>query len=184
MRSSSCSPSTLPRSRGCCVYSNGSDIHRFMPRSRSLITKIGVCSRSARSNARQPNSKHSATDPGSSITCRVSPWPKKRTNRMSPWEVRVGRPVLGPMRCTSQITTGTSAKKASPANSAISERPGHGGEAVDRAPAQPAVDGAQGGGGRALDQDLALGLVFPADLVGVGLFQVAAGPLEGGLDHP
>ena len=41
----------LPRSIGFSGYGNGSDIQVFMPRSRSLITKTGVCSRSARSNA-------------------------------------------------------------------------------------------------------------------------------------
>ena len=43
--------STLPRSNFFVGYLNGSDIQLFMPRSRSLITKMGVWNRSARSKA-------------------------------------------------------------------------------------------------------------------------------------
>ena len=44
-----------------------------MPISRSSITKIGVCSRSARSKAWAPNSKLSVGFSGNSSTCLVSP---------------------------------------------------------------------------------------------------------------
>ena len=84
-------------------------IQLFMPRSRSLSTKTGVWNRSARSKASIANSKHSSTDAGSSSTCRVSPCDRTRGERMSPCAVRVGRPVLGPMRWMSKITAGISA---------------------------------------------------------------------------
>ena len=57
---------------------------------------------------------------------------------MSPWLVRVGSPVLGPIRCTSMMTTGISAKYARPTNSDISEIPGPAVAVSARAPAQPA----------------------------------------------
>src|SRR5712691_11252248 len=46
-------------------------------------------------------------------------------------------PVDGPPRCTSMITTGISAKYASPMNSAISETPGPDVQVNARAPSQP-----------------------------------------------
>ena len=49
--SNSSAVSTLPRSSGLSGYVNGSDIQLFMPRSRSVSTNTGVCSRSARSKA-------------------------------------------------------------------------------------------------------------------------------------
>ena len=69
----------------------------------------GVWKRSAMSNDFQPNSKHSCTVPGINISICVSPWLMELTMVRSPCEVRVGMPVLGPTRCTSHITMGTSA---------------------------------------------------------------------------
>ena len=63
----------MPRSSGVAGYSNGSVIHWFMPRSRSLSTSTGCWKRSARSNAVWPNSKHSATLAGSRQILRTSP---------------------------------------------------------------------------------------------------------------
>ena len=51
----------------------GSQRCEFMPMSRSSMTKIGVCNRSARSKASAPNSKASPGPSGNSITCLVSP---------------------------------------------------------------------------------------------------------------
>ena len=69
---------------------------------------------------------------------RESPWPSRCIFRMSPWLVRVGSPVLGPIRCTSMITTGISAKYARPTNSDMSEIPGPDVAVSALAPAQPA----------------------------------------------
>ena len=58
--SSSAAVITLPRSSArASSHANGSVSQSCMPMSRSSITKTGVCSRSARSNACAPNSKHS-----------------------------------------------------------------------------------------------------------------------------
>ena len=43
------------------------------------------------------------------MMCLVSPWERNAVERMSPCEVRVGRPVEGPTRWMSQITPGISA---------------------------------------------------------------------------
>src|SRR6185503_3948914 len=51
---------------------------------------------------------------------------------------RVGIPVDGPVRCTSKITAGTSAKYARPRNSCISEMPGPEVAVKARAPFQAA----------------------------------------------
>ena len=59
-------------------------------------------------------------------------------NERSPCEVLVGKPVLGPTRCTSHTTNGTSAKYASPRNSAIRDNPGPDVEVIERNPAHPA----------------------------------------------
>ena len=88
------------------------------------MTKIGVCSRSARSNACAPNVKASVGSSGSSITCLVSPCDAYAHDRRSACCVRVGMPVDGLPRCTSNSTTGISAKYARPRNSCISETPG------------------------------------------------------------
>ena len=53
--------------------------------------------------------KHSSAEHGSSRMCLVSPWERNAVERMSPCEVRVGKPVDGPTRWMSQITPGTSA---------------------------------------------------------------------------
>ncbi len=55
-------------------------------------------------------SKHSFTEPGSSMTWRVSPCERYATERMSPCAVRVGMPVEGPTRWMSKMTAGISAK--------------------------------------------------------------------------
>ena len=56
------------------------------------------------------SAKESSTVAGKRSGWRVSPWERKAVERTSPCEVRVGRPVEGPTRCTSKITAGTSAK--------------------------------------------------------------------------
>src|SRR5450759_1985184 len=56
----------------------------------------------------------------------------------SPWAVRVDMPVLGPTRCTSQMTRGISARLASPAYSVIRLKPGPEVEVIARSPPQPA----------------------------------------------
>ncbi len=71
---------------------------------------------------------------------------------MSPWLVRVGKPVLGPMRWTSMITTGISAKWAMPTNSDMSEMPGPGGGR------QRPCAGPAGADGHADGRQLVLGL--------------------------
>ena len=120
-----------PRSSPCrgraarlSSQANGSVSQSCMPMSRSSITKIGVCSRSARSNACAPISKHSVGSSGNSSTCLVSPCDAYAQNRRSACCVRVGMPVDGLPRCTSNSTPGISAKYASPRNSCISEMPG------------------------------------------------------------
>ena len=49
------------------------------------------------------------TDEGMIIMCFVSPCDRNAACSRSPCEVRVGRPVDGPTRCTSKITAGVSA---------------------------------------------------------------------------
>src|SRR4051794_2378450 len=129
----------LPRSYACLSsHWNGAHRRVFMPISRSVIMKIGVCSRSARSNALAVNSKHSVGSSGNSSTCLVSPCDAYAQAVMSDCWVRVGMPVDGPPRCTSTITAGISAKYARPMNSVISEMPGPDVAVNARAPFQPA----------------------------------------------
>src|SRR6185437_1866659 len=72
--SSSAAVITLPRSYlRVSSQASGRDKWWFMPMSRSSMTKIGVCSRSARSKACAPKSKASAGSSGNSSTCLVSP---------------------------------------------------------------------------------------------------------------
>ncbi len=73
------------------------------------MTKTGVWSSSARSKAWRAMSKHSSGLAGKSMGCLVSPCDRNAVERMSPWAVRVGRPVDGPTRSTSKITVGISA---------------------------------------------------------------------------
>ena len=73
------------------------------------MTKMIVWSRSDRLNASIDISKHSCTDEGSSMTCRVSPWELSATKSRSPCAVRVGSPVDGPTRWMSNTTAGISA---------------------------------------------------------------------------
>jgi hypothetical protein len=90
-------------------YLKPSAIQLFMPRSRSIITKIGVWNSSARSNACIAISYDSSTEHGNSRMCLVSPCERNAACSRSPCAVRVGRPVDGPTRCTSKITAGVSA---------------------------------------------------------------------------
>jgi len=57
---------------------------------------------------------------------------------MSDWAGRVASPVLGPARCTSTTTQGTSPMTASPRFSCISEKPGPLVAVNDLAPASEA----------------------------------------------
>src|SRR5438094_412195 len=98
----------LARLIGFSGYLNGSAIQLFMPRSRSDITNTSVWNCSANSNASWAMLKHSSAEHGISKMCLVSPWERNAVERMSPCEVRVGRPVEGPTRWMSQITPGTS----------------------------------------------------------------------------
>ena len=74
------------------------------------MTNTSVCSRSAKSNALAANSNASPGPSGIRSTCLVSPCEAKaETSRSDCW-VRVGMPVDGPPRWTSNTTTGISAK--------------------------------------------------------------------------
>jgi hypothetical protein len=68
--------------------------------------------------------KHSSIVAGAITTCGASPgWPKIAASR-SDCSTLVGRPVLGPPRCTSTTTSGISAMIESPRNSVFNANPG------------------------------------------------------------
>ena len=116
---------TLPRScRRLSSQASGSHNQSCMPMSRSSMTNIGVCNRSARSKDCAANSKASRGSSGRSSTCLVSPCEAYAHDSRSACCVRVGIPVDGLPRCTSNSTAGISAKYARPMNSCISEMPG------------------------------------------------------------
>jgi hypothetical protein len=74
------------------------------------MTKTGVWNRSAMSNDSTPKRKHSSTVPGKRRICRVSAVGEERGGENVALGGRVGKPVDGPTRCTSQMTAGISAK--------------------------------------------------------------------------
>ena len=73
--------------------------HPVIPRSRSDITNTSVWNCSARLNASVAMSKHSDTEFGIHKIFLVSPRLRNAVERISPCEVRVGRPVEGRTGC-------------------------------------------------------------------------------------
>ncbi len=68
--------------------------------------------------------KVSATEVGASTGRITSPWAENAAANRSDCSVLVGRPVEGPPRCTSTITSGSSAMLARPIISHFRESPG------------------------------------------------------------
>ena len=93
---------------------------------------------SAKLKAVTVREKHSPTVAGQRAIRVWSPWRPQRSCMISDWAGLVASPVLGPARCTSITTQGTSPMTASPRFSCISEKPGPLVAVKDLAPASDA----------------------------------------------
>src|SRR6267378_4145297 len=145
-----------------------------MPMSRSVIMKTGVCSRSARSNACAPISKHSYGSSGKSSTCLVSPCEAYAHFMTSDCGVRVlglddGELVLAAVLVDAQLRAG--------ALEGLGERGGRR-DRVPGADGGAAVQAAERGRGVALDEDLVADGIGALGLQAHRVLQVIARVVE------
>ena len=97
-------------------------------------------------------SKQSAGEQGATMAAGHSPLRPNMACSRSACSVLVGRPVLGPPRCTSTMTSGSSVMTARPIASDFRQMPGPLVAVTPRAPPKDGADGRADGG------DLVLGL--------------------------
>ncbi len=90
----------------------------------SVSMSTGVRNASASLRARITKWKHSEIVEAASTTLGESPGAPNRLASRSPCSILVGRPVDGPPRCTSMMTSGISAMTARPIISVFSAMPG------------------------------------------------------------